>query len=202
MWIIPLSSSCTCQPGGEAGPSGWEQLAGSYPEGKSNILLLLSPKVQITDEVLFFIWFIFFPLSSWIPTSIGPILNKCELGQSIAILCFDATTASSSPRLLCGDLGVICVPNTSTGKGRTFLCLQGEKRKIVWVQGLEDGKKEHSLLKKMGKSRINQSFLLSHYSEFGSEAVLLNSFLCNLAQFHVTGISYSHQTCLHSGWAT
>lgn len=38
-------------------------------------------------------------------------------------------------------------PTPPQGKGGMLPCLQGEKRKIVRVRGLEDGKKPHALLK-------------------------------------------------------
>lgn len=48
----------------------------------------------------------------------------------------------------CGETLVSSVfPIPPQGKGGMLPCLQGEKRKIVRVHGLEDGKKPHTLLK-------------------------------------------------------
>lgn len=201
MWITPLSFPSTCQPGGEARPSGWEQLAGSYPQGKTNILLLPSPEIQITDEVLLFICLFFSPF--WIPTSTGPILNKCELGQSIAILRFDASTAQANPRLLWGDLGVIRVPNTSPGKGRDAPMPPGRKKKDcqgTWSGGWQEAARPAEKWGSAGQTKAASSVI--YCNGFRSEAVLLNPFLCSPVLSHVTRVSHGHQAHLHAGWAT
>lgn len=53
------------------------------------------------------------------------------------------------PALGCsvGTLVSSVFPTPPQGRVRMLLCLQREKRKIVWVRDLEDGKKEHYPLK-------------------------------------------------------
>lgn len=101
----------------------------------------------------------------------------------------------------CGETLVSSVfPTPPQGKGGMLPCLQGEKRKIVRVRGLEDGKKAHALLKKWGSAgQTKAASSVIYCNGFRSEAVLLNPFLCSPVLSHVTRVSHGHQAHLHAG---